>query len=84
MDRSHLPSASFAANACWLTLTALVHNLLRAAGALASIFHANVPARLARHCRGYIVLHLPEHWPWQHAWDGLFRATHRGPTALAA
>jgi hypothetical protein len=93
---AHLPSVSFAANACWLTLAALTHNLLRAAGALASVFHArargatlrrhlvNIPARLARHGRGNLVLHLPEQWPWQHAWIGLFDATHRGPPALAA
>lgn len=93
---AHLPSASFAANACWLALAALTHNLLRAAGALASVFHAkargatvrrqliNIPARLARHGRGHITLHLPEHWPWQAAWTGLFTATHRAPPAPAA
>jgi hypothetical protein len=93
---AHLPSGSFAANAAWLTLAALCHNLLRAAGALASVFHAkargatirrhlvNVPARLARHGRGHIILHLPEHWPRQDAWTGLFHATHRAPPALAA
>jgi hypothetical protein len=92
----HLPSGRFAANAAWLTLGALVHNLLRAAGALASTFHArargatlrrhliDIPARLARHGRGHIVLHLPEHWPWQDAWTGLFDATHRAPPAQAA
>jgi hypothetical protein len=93
---AHLPSGSFAANACWLTLAALTHNLLRAAGSLASTFHARargatlrrhlvqVPARIARHGRGRITLHLPAHWPWQHAWTGLFDATHRGPPATAA
>jgi hypothetical protein len=93
---AHLPSGSFAANAAWLALAALCHNLLRAAGALASAFHAkargatlrrqliNIPARLARHGRGHITLHLPEHWPWQAAWAGLFDATHRAPPALAA
>lgn len=24
-------------------------------------------------------LHLPEHWPWQHAWTQLFTATHAPP-----
>jgi hypothetical protein len=93
---AHLPSGSFAANAAWLTLAALTHNLLRAAGTLASTVHArargatlrrqlvNVPARLARHGRGHITLHLPAHWPWQHAWTGLFDATHRAPPATAA
>lgn len=67
----HLPSRRFTANAAWLTLAVLIHNLLRAAGALASAFHArargaalrrqliNIPARLARHGRGHITLHLP-------------------------
>jgi len=93
---AHLPSASFVANACWLVLAAVCHNLLRAAGALASVFHTrargatlrrhlvNIPARLARHGRGHLVLHLPEHWPWADAWTGLFTATHRAPPALAA
>lgn len=93
---AHLPSGRFAANAAWLTLAAVCHNLLRAAGVLTSTFHAKargatlrrqlvtVPARLARHGRGNITLHLPEHWPWQHAWAGLFTATHRAPPTLAA
>jgi hypothetical protein len=57
---AHLPSGSFPANAAWAVLWAIAHNLTRAAGALASAFHArattatirahliNIPARLAR------------------------------------
>ena len=75
---AHLPSASFQANAAWATLWAIAHNLSRAAGVLASPFHAkattatirahliNVPARVARTARR-LKLHLPQHWPWQHA-----------------
>ncbi len=37
---AHLPSRVFTANAAWLTLAAAAHNLLRAAGILASAFHA--------------------------------------------
>lgn len=93
---AHLPSGSFAANAAWLTLAAMTHNLLRAAGTLASVFHTTargatlrrqlitVPARLARHGRGHITLHLPQHWPWADAWHGLFTTTGRAPPALAA
>lgn len=93
---AHLPSGVFTANAAWLTLTAMTHNLLRAAGALASAFHStargatlrrhliNVPARIARHGRGHIKLYLPEHWPWADAWTGLFHQTHRAPPAPAA
>ncbi|MGH3749747.1 MAG: IS1380 family transposase [Micromonosporaceae bacterium] len=92
---AHLPSGHFAANAAWLACAAIAHNLLRAAGALASTFHAKargatlrrhlvaVPARLARHGRGQITLHLPGHWPWQTAWENLFTATHRAPPDAA-
>jgi hypothetical protein len=84
---AHFPSGRFAANAAWLTLAALTHNLLRAAGTLASSFHAKartatlrrqviaVAARTARSAHK-TVLHLPEHWPWQHSFTGLFTATH--------
>lgn len=43
-----------------------------------------VPARLARRGRGHITLHLPDQWPWQDAWTGLFDATHRAPPVPAA
>ncbi|MGH3499304.1 MAG: IS1380 family transposase [Nocardioidaceae bacterium] len=91
---AHLPSGSFAANAAWLSCAAMCHNLLRAAGALASTFHAkargatirrqliNIPARLARKGRGHIRLHLPDAWPWQTAWTTLFNAACR-PAAPA-
>jgi Transposase DDE domain group 1 len=57
---AHLPSESFSANSAWTVLAAITHNLLRAAGTLASKSHArargatlrrhlvNVPARIAR------------------------------------
>jgi hypothetical protein len=82
----------FTANAARLALAALTHNLLRAAGCLADAFHAkaraatlrrhliNVPARLARHGRGHLTLHLPAHWRWQTAWTNLFDAVHTPPT----
>lgn len=88
---AHLPSGTFTANASWLALAALTHNLLRAAGCLASAFHAkaraatlrrhliNVPARLTRHGRGHLTLHLPAHWRWQTAWTNLFDAVHAPP-----
>jgi len=83
---AHLPSGLFAANSAWLVLAAIAFNLTRAAGTLASAFHAkattgtiraqliNVPARLARSARR-LRLHLPEHWPWEAAWQQLFTAT---------
>jgi Transposase DDE domain group 1 len=91
---AHLPSGVFAANAAWAVLWAISHNLTRATGTLASLFHArattatirahlvNVPARIARSARR-VRLHLPENWPWQAAWTGLHTAVHRParPTA---
>ena len=83
---AHLPSGSFNANAAWLVMAAIAFNLTRAAGCLASTFHArattgtiraqliNVPARLARSARK-LRLHLPRHWPWEPAWAQLFDAT---------
>ena len=85
---AHLPSGSFPANAAWAVLWAIAHNLTRAAGALASAFHArattatirahliNIPARLARSARR-LTLHLPEQWPWEPAWANLHTAIHR-------
>ena len=90
---AHLPSGSFAANSAWLVLAAIAFNLTRAAGALASGFHAkattgtiraqliSVPARLARSARR-LRLHLPRDWPWETAWSQLFDAT-CGPPAAA-
>ena len=37
---AHLPSGSFSANSAWLVLAAIAFNLTRAAGTLASAFHA--------------------------------------------
>jgi hypothetical protein len=90
---AHLPSGKFTANSAWLVLAAIAFNLTRAAGALASTFHAKattatirtqliaVPARLARSARR-LRLHLPRDWPWQTAWAQLFDAT-CGPPAAA-
>ena len=92
---AHLPSGHFAANAAWLTLAAIAHNLTRAAGTLASAFHArargatirrdliNVAARTARSGRGRLALHLPQNWHRQHPWMNLFEAA-CGPPARAA
>jgi hypothetical protein len=93
---AHLPSGDFNANAAWLTLAAITHNLTRATGCLAGAFHAkargatlrrrliNVPARLARSGHGHLTLHLPRHWPWQQAFMNIFDLTHRPPPAKAA
>lgn len=92
---AHMPSGVFTANAAWLTLAAIAHNLLRATGCLAGAFHAKargatlrrhliaVPARLARHGHGHLTVHLPEHWRWQAAWMNAFDHLHQPPPARA-
>ena len=92
---AHMPSGVFAANAAWLSIAAMAHNLLRAAGALASLPFAKaraatirrdlitVAARTARHGRGHLPLHLPEGWHRQHEWLNLLEAA-CGPPATAA
>ena len=93
---AHLPSGSFPANAAWLTLAAISHNLLRAAGTLASPACAkargatlrreliDVAARTARHGRTEITLHLPQGWHRAQDWMNLFGTACRPPPAPAA
>ena len=90
---AHLPSGNFAANSAWLVLAAMSLNLTRAAGALASTFHAkaatatvrrqliNVAARITRSARRS-ALRLPAAWPWADQWQRLFTAA-IGPPARA-
>ena len=92
---AHLPSGRFNANGAWLVLAAMAFNLTRAAGALASRFHArattatirrhliNVPARVVRSARR-VHLRLPTNWPWAHAWLDLHAAALAPPGATAA
>src|SRR5918994_7331691 len=89
---ARLPSGRFWANSAWLVCAAIAFNLTRAAGALASIFHARattgtirahldtIPARIARSARR-LTLHLPFAWPWQSAWQRLLTDT--GPPVAA-
>ena len=92
---AHMPSGVFAANAAWLSIAAMAHNLVRAAGTLASLPFAKargatirrgliaVAARTARHGRGHITLHLPEGWHREQEWLNLREAA-CGPPAAAA
>jgi hypothetical protein len=87
---AHAPSGNFQANAAWLTLATIAHNLSRAADTLAGAFHAraatatirdhliNVPARLARSDRRLTLL-LPQRWPWAGDFTQLFTAVHAPP-----
>jgi Transposase DDE domain group 1 len=90
---THLPSGRFMANSAWLVLAAIAFNLLRAAGALASTFHAraitatiraqpiNIAARVTHSARRS-QLRLPAAWPWALAWHRLFTVA-VGPPAPA-
>ena len=92
---AHLPSGRFPANAAWLALAATTQNLLRAAGALASASFARaraatlrrdliaVAARIARHGRGHITMHLPGDWHRETEWMNLFEAACGPPAARA-
>ena len=92
---AHLPSGSFPANAAWLACAAISCNLLRAAGALASLAYAKargatirrdlitIAARTARHGRGHLTLHLPAGWHRDQQWLNLFQAA-CGPPATPA
>ncbi|WP_433603055.1 transposase [Nocardia sp. CA-135953] len=89
---AHLPSGNFNANAAWLLPACLTYNLTRAAGAIASRFHARattgtiradlieVQARLASSGRQQI-WHLPHHWHAEHAWHTLSDTIHAPPAA---
>jgi Transposase DDE domain group 1 len=92
---AHLPSGVFTANAAWLVCATIAHNLTRTAGALASTFHArartgtiraqliNTPGRTARSAH-QLLLHLPQHWPWQDGLDELFRRALHDPLPTTA
>jgi len=89
---THLPSASFCANGAWPVLAAIAFTLTRAAGAIASVFHARattatirthliaVPARIASSAQK-LTLHLPRDWPWQDGWKALLASICGPPTA---
>jgi hypothetical protein len=92
---AHLPSGVFTANAAWLVLAAMAHNLLRAAGTRVGGRYAKartatirrdlitMPARTARHGRGHLTLHLPEGHHREQAWLNLWTDA-CGPPARAA
>jgi hypothetical protein len=91
---AHLPSGHFWANSAWLVCATMAFNLTRAAGTLASTFHAKattgtiraqlitIPGRLARSARR-LTLHLPTGWPWQKAWTQLATAANSPPLAVS-
>ena len=92
---AHLPSGDFNANAAWLVIAAMAHNLLRAAGTRTGGRYAKartatirrdlitLGARIARHGRGNLVLHLPAGHHREQAWLNLWTEA-CGPPARAA
>jgi len=73
---AHFPSGQFQANAAWMVIAAIAHNLLRWTTVLglpaATVRTARtlrrrllaLPGRLTTHA-GRWTLHLPARWPWQ-------------------
>ena len=75
MGLNHLPSGRFAANAAWLAVQVMAHNLARWTARIAlgeqvvttktlrrRLF--SLAGRLTRKARG-LTLHLPKGWPWE-------------------
>lgn len=74
---NHMPSGRFAANAAWLALNVIAHNLVRWVTRVGlgerlqrtktvRTRHFTAPGRLARSARRTF-LHLPAQWPWAEA-----------------
>ena len=72
---NHLSSGRFAANASWLAVQVMAHNLARWTGRIALGEPAtttktirrrllSLAGRLTRRARR-LTLHLPRHWPWE-------------------
>ncbi|MEY9258374.1 hypothetical protein ABH903_001393 [Brevibacterium epidermidis] len=92
---AHMPSGAFNANAAWVTIAAITHNLLRAAAGLirgrmskvrAQTLRARIigiPARIAHRARK-LILHLPTKWPWTKEFSRLWQAVLSPPRQVAA
>lgn len=87
----HMPSGKFTANAAWLHLACLAHNLLRWTGRIGLGIEGwlaaktlrlrllTIPARIVRHA-GRVTLRMPTHWPWQHDFLRALRRIRSIPT----
>jgi hypothetical protein len=75
----HLPSGRFAANAAWLALVGIAHNLARWTGRIGlgeqavtaktlRTRYLAIPGRLTVSARRP-TLHLPARWPWRWRWQ---------------
>ena len=77
---NHLPSGRFAANAAWLAVQVIAHNLGRWTARIALGEQAattktlrrrffSLAGRIVRSARR-LTLHLPQHWPWENQFTG--------------
>ena len=77
---NHLPSGRFPANAAWLAVQVIAHNLARWTARIGLSQPAvttktlrrrffSLAGRLARSARR-LTLHLPQRWPWQNQFSG--------------
>ena len=89
---NHLPSGRFGANAAWLALQVMAHNLARWTGRIglgAGLLMTKtirrrlfgLPGRLARSARR-ILLHLPRAWPWADRFSAALSALRAIPLPL--
>ncbi len=76
---NHFPSGRFAANAAWLALNVIAHNLARWTSRIGlgetliatdtlRRHHLTIPGRITRSARR-LTLHLPARWPWAEAFN---------------
>jgi hypothetical protein len=87
----HCPSGIFNANAAWLVLATLAHNVLRWTARLGAITDGavvaktirrrllTIPGRLTRTARKH-TLHLPTRWPWLETFLSALRRLRALPT----
>ena len=77
---NHLPSGRFAANAAWLAVQVMAHNLARWTARIGlgeqvvttktlRRHFFSLAGRLTRSARR-LTLHLPQHWPWANQFSG--------------
>jgi hypothetical protein len=75
---NHLPSGQFPANAAWLAVQVIAHNLARWTARIGLGEQCLTTKTLRRHLFGLVgrltrsarrlTLHLPTHWPWATGW----------------
>lgn len=90
---THMPSRVFTANAAWLAITAMAHDLMRIAatiiggvmarvrGLTLRIRIISIPARIA-HLARRLILHLPIGWKWAQAFHRLWAIAVGPPPAV--